>query len=131
MLKEGVQRLRYIRLGRGLNPYFNGTCSKSYYVVYNGMLVPSNVLILILMEHAQRGGTCTTVTLVVFSLNPYFNGTCSKRKQDFIFASRHGVLILILMEHAQRDFYENTLLSSCFDVLILILMEHAQREHFL
>ena len=62
------------------------------------------VLILILMEHAQRG-TCITTTLVVFTtcLNPYFNGTCSKR---FIHHRREthitAVLILILMEHAQR-----------------------------
>ena len=37
------------------------------------------VLILILMEHAQRDslGKCY-VTLT--GLNPYFNGTCSKRK---------------------------------------------------
>ena len=48
-----------------------------YYVVYNGMLV---VLILILMEHAQRD---TTIGLTL--------GTAKK------------VLILILMEHAQRD----------------------------
>ena len=39
---------------KGLNPYFNGTCSKSK----NGKLYCSkwciSVLILILMEHAQR-----------------------------------------------------------------------------
>ena len=61
------------------------------------------VLILILMEHAQR--VCPT---------------------DYIRVQFCAVLILILMEHAQRD---NSL---CFGdytshVLILILMEHAQR----
>ena len=39
------------------------------------------VLILILMEHAQRVDERNDKTLgVVGSLNPYFNGTCSKRK---------------------------------------------------
>ena len=73
------------------------------------MAVIYAVLILILMEHAQRVYTTVGLTL----------GTAK-------------VLILILMEHAQRAktcFYENKILSSY--VLILILMEHAQREHFL
>ena len=38
----------------GLNPYFNGTCSKSHYVKRN-YYQDCQVLILILMEHAQRG----------------------------------------------------------------------------
>ena len=38
------------------------------------------VLILILMEHAQRDGVPQTFSNKQFvSLNPYFNGTCSKR----------------------------------------------------
>ena len=38
-----------------LNPYFNGTCSKS---AFHKLLVANDllVLILILMEHAQRAG---------------------------------------------------------------------------
>ena len=50
----------------------------------------SVVLILILMEHAQRDTKipwCTTLRLR--SLNPYFNGTCSKRA----FFIRPSVLI--------------------------------------
>ena len=63
----------------GLNPYFNGTCSKR------------------LAELAKVGTTCK-------SLNPYFNGTCSKRLTVWIvLVCVNIVLILILMEHAQRD----------------------------
>ena len=111
-----------------LNPYFNGTCSKSY----SAMFTTDDyflVLILILMEHAQRGfkkrnktnektclnpyfnGTCSKRHLQTIlmsyhesSLNPYFNGTCSKRRKSFIILLAFAlVLILILMEHAQRD----------------------------
>ena len=60
------------------------------------------VLILILMEHAQRGG----------------------KRSRFVRFGR--VLILILMEHAQRDRLE-VWRPSPIIVLILILMEHAQR----
>ena len=112
----------------GLNPYFNGTCSKSQRIIKCCWFLP--VLILILMEHAQRGNTISTKDdtvnicvlililmehaqrdirelLLLFSslscLNPYFNGTCSK---SFLLnlesRSRSRVLILILMEHAQR-----------------------------
>ena len=61
----------------GLNPYFNGTCSKS---VASGK------------DEKVREG-----------LNPYFNGTCSKRS-DYtdVYTEDGKVLILILMEHAQR-----------------------------
>ena len=61
------------------------------------------VLILILMEHAQR----VMVSVV------------SDRKND--------VLILILMEHAQRYKKISDRKKSKIAVLILILMEHAQR----
>ena len=62
------------------------------------------VLILILMEHAQR-------VRLVFSalsengLNPYFNGTCSKRHLLTSVQPTKRVLILILMEHAQRGHF--------------------------
>ena len=36
-----------------LNPYFNGTCSKSFLNIMK-QVSTMNVLILILMEHAQR-----------------------------------------------------------------------------
>ena len=84
-----------------LNPYFNGTCSKS----------PINM-----DERPHRG------------LNPYFNGTCSKRQ--FMTPApqqQPAVLILILMEHAQRA--QSTWMSVLTVVLILILMEHAQRDN--
>ena len=38
---------------RGLNPYFNGTCSKRQFMTPAPQQQPA-VLILILMEHAQR-----------------------------------------------------------------------------
>ena len=84
------------------------------------------VLILILMEHAQRGGDRMVIALLAKCLNPYFNGTCSKSRYGGADKLREYVLILILMEHAQRVH----MLFECFNktrVLILILMEHAQR----
>ena len=86
-----------------LNPYFNGTCSKRLREKLL-RIIRRLVLILILMEHAQRehqkrkllpsNGWC---------LNPYFNGTCSKRKGVNVHKiTSLPVLILILMEHAQR-----------------------------
>ena len=47
------------------------------------------VLILILMEHAQRDCQRMTITQAIIRLNPYFNGTCSKRA----FFIRPSVLI--------------------------------------
>ena len=88
------------------------------------------VLILILMEHAQRdlvkahmrslmpkrlnpyfNGTCSKRCISVAEvheiekcLNPYFNGTCSKRQlKRALLCHPQLVLILILMEHAQRE----------------------------
>ena len=60
-----------------LNPYFNGTCSKSGTLP---VIVGQNadVLILILMEHAQRARFIVCIS------------------------SWSVVLILVLMEHAQR-----------------------------
>ena len=61
------------------------------------------VLILILMEHAQRVTTNKTAMHVSNGLNPYFNGTCSKSMAySFSNITIYMVLILILMEHAQR-----------------------------
>ena len=79
MLKEG-SKVNLSKEGTEcLNPYFNGTCSKRNYLLF-----PSReqtvVLILILMEHAQRE-------------------TYKDSEDNIIFF----VLILILMEHAQRD----------------------------
>ena len=87
------------------------------------------VLILILMEHAQREVNIQ-VMMMKMGLNPYFNGTCSKSwSPDFKSIDEIWVLILILMEHAQRaikGFRLNHETSTM--VLILILMEHAQRD---
>ena len=61
------------------------------------------VLILILMEHAQRDIAEAIQHYINRSLNPYFNGTCSKRISSSAYLSvEQRVLILILMEHAQR-----------------------------
>ena len=92
------------------------------------------VLILILMEHAQRVASMQSYHLThQMSLNPYFNGTCSKSIGYGLLANTSGpVLILILMEHAQRAvFHRKCSVYRLRHVLILILMEHAQREHFL
>ena len=96
-----------------LNPYFNGTCSKRRCTKF--VYCPRYVLILILMEHAQRDKrdltrnvyhTHEVLILILMehaqraliellfraasrSLNPYFNGTCSKRA----FFIRPSVLI--------------------------------------
>ena len=61
-----------------LNPYFNGTCSKSV-ITNSSTEVFTFVLILILMEHAQREDADDTQFMTPAPrLNPYFNGTCSK-----------------------------------------------------
>ena len=69
-----------------LNPYFNGTCSKSKISLKFGLSI--TVLILILMEHAQRADRYDFKIITVGRLNPYFNGTCSK--------SRFGRMVWIL-----------------------------------
>ena len=89
-----------------LNPYFNGTCSKSYIKTVRGVLQTR--------------------------LNPYFNGTCSKSvDRAQLSSSIKDVLILILMEHAQREVVSMGDFIKSDDVLILILMEHAQRDGLL
>ena len=81
MLKELMEGAELKLYQLGLNPYFNGTCSKSYtYETFIHTLYA--VLILILMEHAQRG--------------------LKLRKPTTFY---HLVLILILMEHAQREHF--------------------------
>ena len=53
MLKE-LARSSKDFVNKGLNPYFNGTCSKSYLLFSLQRNFLHRVLILILMEHAQR-----------------------------------------------------------------------------
>ena len=66
---------------QGLNPYFNGTCSKR-----------------------RRKGRISGC--IPERLNPYFNGTCSKSGHLYLLhKSLVNVLILILMEHAQREHF--------------------------
>ena len=48
------------------------------------------VLILILMEHAQREVDTESMAEFNSGLNPYFNGTCSKSNGSTR-ASRHGI----------------------------------------
>ena len=66
-------------LTRSLNPYFNGTCSKSQ-LIHKTIDEETHILILILMEHAQRDNKNMELSnnQVIQCLNPYFNGTCSK-----------------------------------------------------
>ena len=127
--KSSMKPMFYLRISTCLNPYFNGTCSKSVAIRRTRRkLLSCQVLILILMEHAQRGDQdwCQeeskdrVLILILMEhaqrernetgwglahrcLNPYFNGTCSKRSLDMVEDERVVyVLILILMEHAQR-----------------------------
>ena len=89
----------------GLNPYFNGTCSKSD----EDNVLPSCFDSL----NPYFNGTCSksdednVLPSCFDSLNPYFNGTCSKSITN-IKAKRKwkSVLILILMEHAQRGRFQ-------------------------
>ena len=78
MLKECIPQALSSKRFASLNPYFNGTCSKSHNI--NSVVISAScVLILILMEHAQR-----------------------VLRRGSHQALRGSVLILILMEHAQR-----------------------------
>ena len=86
-----------------LNPYFNGTCSKRHGRRQRNHTSQNTVLILILMEHAQRARmTQQQQSQHRRCLNPYFNGTCSKSLLLSYLPLPLVVLILILMEHAQR-----------------------------
>ena len=100
--RVGKTKMKPIEVWR-LNPYFNGTCSKSTFITTVASNMLWVVLILILMEHAQRAELITMSLFIITGLNPYFNGTCSKRRLAPEFSCTYlGVLILILMEHAQR-----------------------------
>ena len=46
---------------------------------HGGVQQVGRVLILILMEHAQRAAVEGRKRVRLVGLNPYFNGTCSKR----------------------------------------------------
>ena len=76
--QRGYKLTPGVKTWERLNPYFNVTCSKSY-VTSTSFRGTCNVLILILMEHAQRDHS---IMKCMFYLRI--------------------VLILILMEHAQR-----------------------------
>ena len=52
MLKETMKKMEVTSKTISLNPYFNGTCSKSKKSRF--VVISMKVLILILMEHAQR-----------------------------------------------------------------------------
>ena len=54
MLKEVFGKLVKLDNIESLNPYFNGTCSKSMNYKKINFEIVTRVLILILMEHAQR-----------------------------------------------------------------------------
>ena len=75
--QRGYKLTPGVKTWERLNPYFNGTCSKSY-VTSTSFRGTCNVLILILMEHAQRV-------------------KAKEMEKQMV-----TVLILILMEHAQR-----------------------------
>ncbi len=63
----------------GLNPYFNGTCSKSEYSGYRkGMRTPECLNPYFNGTCSKRDCSSPMVPRQVQCLNPYFNGTCSK-----------------------------------------------------
>ena len=66
--------------------------------------VKGSVLILVLMEHAQRDLLPLALISLWASLNPCFDGKCSKRVLNSLKSLDRPltVLILILMEHAQK-----------------------------
>ena len=88
----------------GLNPCFSGTCSKSRrpQTCAFGVLC---VLILVLVEHAQRAASMAEFNAAVEGLTPCFSGTCSKSEEIILdnVVIQCFVLILVLVEHAQRD----------------------------
>ena len=82
MLKEAsTQGIAKVCVLLGLNPYFNGTCSKSG-TIGCGLLVSPVGL------NPYFNGTCSKRAEFLLglgyklSLNPYFNGTCSKRRGE-------------------------------------------------
>ena len=88
ILMEHAQRVCsthvYSLLNYSLNPYFNGTCSKSY-------IHPCNRKAAEFRLNPYFNGTCSkrkqvSTMNVVNGLNPYFNGTCSKRLIGLDFA---------------------------------------------
>ena len=81
MLKETAEASMRCNRKGCLNPYFNGICSKRRNSRRFEEKSFRYVLILILMEHAQRALITCNIAQLKTSLNPYFNGTCSKRAQ--------------------------------------------------
>lgn len=67
--------------------------------------VKGSVLIIVLMEHAQRVRTTLSSLLTcLMCLNPYFNGTCSKSNSYCCVCYNYvAVLILVLVEYAQKS----------------------------
>ena len=152
MLKETINK-KITALNICLNPYFNGTCSKSMKTRFY-LRISTWVLILILMEHAQRvcalsrtlaqltslnpyfNGTCSKsvyngmlVPSNRTSLNPYFNGTCSKsHHRDFVFGDLCSLNPYFNGTCSKRRYETDKHNERCKRVLILILMEHAQRD---
>ena len=63
-----------------LNPYCNGTCSRSKY--RENINHRNSVLILIVMEHALGVSVHPHSWHCMIRLNPYCNGTCSRRERD-------------------------------------------------
>ena len=90
MLKE-FYRVPVVQIGtNGLNPYFNGTCSKR---TWDNLLASDWGYSL----NPYFNGTCSKSLCVsnppsyMRCLNPYFNGTCSKRKMKPIEVWRVGM----------------------------------------
>ena len=69
--------------------------------------VKGSVLILVLMEYAQRDRSRFGASVYKMArLNPYFNGTCSKSNSYCCVCYNYvAVLILVLVEYAQKSAY--------------------------
>ena len=111
---------------KSLNPYFNGTCSKRVYQEFF-LYDKYYVLILVLMEHAQRARNFSAEEIAQVCLNPCFNGTCSKRSHETHTISQGNCLNPCFNGTCSKRLTYDTVRSLSPAVLILVLMEHAQR----
>ena len=80
----------------GLNPCFNGICSRS--TERGRFQVHRHVLILVLMEYALEASSSEDYERLAVSFNPRFNGICSRSCGPLCKVALWSVLILVLME---------------------------------
>ena len=106
MLKEKVNSsIRLANVFDSLNPYFNGTCSKS---------------IKFMPEDPQ----------LKLCLNPYFNGTCSKRtrKQFVVYCERHGLNPYFNGTCSKRAFFIRPSVLICYIEIFTLINAFASEK---